>query len=109
MIPPETIRNRLLKLIAVIMVVAGLYWSYPVTMPLVVAVFIIAAAWPIKPWLERMLPSSLSYVGAVRILSLILAGSSWSPILRSHRWRRHSPGTRSSTALCTRAMRLGRG
>ena len=70
----ETIRNRLLTVIAVILVVAALKWSYPVTMPLVVAVFVIAAAWPIKPWLDQMLPSSLSYVGTVLALLLILAG-----------------------------------
>ena len=44
MVQPETIRNRLLTVIAVILVVAALRWSYPVTMPLVVAIFIIAAA-----------------------------------------------------------------
>lgn len=73
MVQPETIRNRLLTVIAVILVVAALQWSYPVTMPLVVAVFIIAAAWPIKPWLEQMLPSSLSYIGTVLALFLIFA------------------------------------
>ena len=73
MVQPETVRNRLLAVIAVILVVAALRWSYPVTMPLVVAVFIIAAAWPIKPWLEQMLPASLSYVGTILALFLILA------------------------------------
>ena len=68
------IRNRLLTVIAVIAVVAALQWSYEVTMPLVVAVFVIAAAWPIKPWLEQVLPTSLSYVGTVLALFLIMAG-----------------------------------
>ena len=71
---PATRRNRLLMVLAVILCVAALRWSYPVSMPLVVAVFIIAAAWPIKPWLEQQLPSSLSYVGTVLALFLILAG-----------------------------------
>ncbi|HEV2122526.1 MAG TPA: AI-2E family transporter [Chloroflexota bacterium] len=71
---PATRRNRLLTVIALILGVAGLRWSYPVTMPLVVAIFIIAAAWPIKPWLEQRLPTSLSYVGTVLALFLILAG-----------------------------------
>lgn len=75
MVAPETIRNRLLTVIAAILIVAALQWSYPVTMPLVVAVFVIAAAWPIKPWLDQVLPSSLSYVGTVLALFLILAGS----------------------------------
>ncbi len=72
MVQPETIRNRLLTVIAVILVVAALQWSYPVTVPLVVAVFIIAAAWPIKPWLEQVLPTSLSYVGTVFALLLVI-------------------------------------
>lgn len=70
----DTRRNRLLVVVAVILSVAALRWSYPVTMPLVVAVFIIAAAWPIKPWLEKLLPSSLSYVGTIFALFLVLAG-----------------------------------
>ncbi|HEX7075000.1 MAG TPA: AI-2E family transporter [Hyphomicrobiaceae bacterium] len=74
MIRPETIRNRLLMLIAVLLLVAALHWSYPVTMPLVVTIFIIAAAWPIKPWLDQMLPSSLSYACTVLALVLILTG-----------------------------------
>ena len=70
---PETIRNRLLTAATVILIVAALRWSYPVTMPLAVAVFVIGAAWPIKVWLEKMLPPSLSYVGTVLALFLILA------------------------------------
>ena len=69
---PEAIRNRLLTLISVLLVVAALKWSYPVAMPLVVAVFIVAAAWPIQHWLERTLPAGLSYVGTVLALLLIL-------------------------------------
>jgi len=42
-------------------------------MPLVVAVFIITAAWPIKPWLDQMLPPSLSYLGTILALFMILA------------------------------------
>jgi predicted PurR-regulated permease PerM len=64
----QTVRNRLLAVLAIVAAVAALKWSYPVTMPLVVAIFVIAAAWPIKPWLERRLPTSLSYVGTVLAL-----------------------------------------
>lgn len=74
MTQPKTVRNRLLAFIAFVVAVAALQWSYEVTMPLVVAIFIIAAAWPIKPWLEQVLPASLSYVGTVLVLFLILAG-----------------------------------
>lgn len=70
----DTIRNRLLAVIAGLLAVAGLKWSYPVTMPVAVAVFVIAAAWPIKPWLDRALPSGLSYAGTLLVLLLLLAG-----------------------------------
>jgi predicted PurR-regulated permease PerM len=74
MIPSDTIRNRLLALIAFLLTVAALRWSYPVTMPLAVTCFIIAAVWPIKPWLRRALPSTLSNVGTILVLFLLLAG-----------------------------------
>ncbi|MEF2553458.1 AI-2E family transporter [Aurantimonas sp. A2-1-M11] len=74
MLQPDVIRNRLLAVIAFIVVIAALRWSYEVTMPLVVTLFIIGAAWPIKPWLEKILPESLSYAGTILVLFLILAG-----------------------------------
>jgi AI-2 transport protein TqsA len=64
----------LLAVIAGLLVVAGLRWSFPVTMPLAAAVFIVAAVWPIKPWLDQALPSSLSYIGTILVLFLIFAG-----------------------------------
>jgi predicted PurR-regulated permease PerM len=70
---PATIRNRLLAVIVVVLAVAGLRASYSVTMPIAVAMVIIAAAWPIKPFLDRALPSSLSYVGTLVALLLISA------------------------------------
>ena len=66
------IRNRLLAVMAVLLAVAGLRLSYAVTMPLAVAAVVIAAVWPVKPWLDRMLPSSLSYLGTVLILLVIV-------------------------------------
>lgn len=71
---PDLIRDRLLASIAVIVGIAALKWSYEVTMPLVVAIFIVAAAWPIKPWLEKILPKSLSYAGTILVLFFILGG-----------------------------------
>ena len=44
------------------------------TMPIAVAAIAIAAVWPVKPWLDRLLPSSFSYVGTVAVLLLIFAG-----------------------------------
>jgi predicted PurR-regulated permease PerM len=67
------IRNRLLALIALVLTVFALKWSYAVTMPLAAAVFIIAAVWPVKPLLDRVLPSSLSYAGTVLALLLVVA------------------------------------
>lgn len=53
--------NRLLAVGAALLVAAALKASDAVTMPL-------AAAWPINPWLDRVPPSKLSYVGAVLAL-----------------------------------------
>ncbi|HEV7263548.1 MAG TPA: AI-2E family transporter [Falsiroseomonas sp.] len=74
MVPSDTVRNRLLAVIVALMGVAALRWSYPVTMPLVAAVFVIAAAWPIKEWLDRTLPPALSTLGTAFVLLLIFAG-----------------------------------
>ena len=74
MIDSHTTRNRLLAVLVVLVAVAGLRASYSVTMPLAVAVVVIAAIWPIKPWLDQALPSTLSYLGTVVILLLIVAG-----------------------------------
>ena len=70
----NAIRNRLLAVVAVLLVIAGLRVSYAVTMPLAVAGVVIAAIWPVKPWLDRALPSSLSYVGTVLILLILVLG-----------------------------------
>jgi predicted PurR-regulated permease PerM len=69
----ERIRDRPLTVIAGLLAVAALKWSYPVTMPLAVTAFI-AAAWPIKPWLDRVLPYSLSYASTLLALLAFLAG-----------------------------------
>lgn len=69
----QGIRSRLLAVIAFVLAVAALRQGYPVIMPLVVAIFVIAAAWPIKPWFERVLPSSLSYVATVLALFILVA------------------------------------
>lgn len=74
MLQSDVIRNRLLAVVTFIIVIAALRWSYEVTMPLVVTLFIVAAAWPIKPWLEKILPESLSYAGTILVLFLILVG-----------------------------------
>lgn len=66
--------NRILAVIAGVIVVAALRASYAVTMPLAAAIVIIAAIWPIKPWLDNALPSALSYLGTIFVLLLISGG-----------------------------------
>lgn len=73
----QRLRTRLLAFMAALAGVAALRASYPVTMPLAFALIIIAAVWPIKPWLDRMLPSWLSYTATIMVLvlSLVLFGT----------------------------------
>jgi predicted PurR-regulated permease PerM len=68
----DTNRNRMLAVIAIILAVAALRASYPVTMPLTASILLIAAIWPLKLWLDR-LGRAASYVGTSLILLLILA------------------------------------
>jgi AI-2 transport protein TqsA len=68
----DTNRNRMLALTATILTVAALRASYPVTMPLTTSILLIAAIWPLKLWLDRLMPKA-SYVGTSLILLFILA------------------------------------
>jgi predicted PurR-regulated permease PerM len=70
--PAERYRNRVLTLVAVILSVAALKASYPVTMPILFACVIVAALWPLKLWLDRWLPSWSSYVLTMAALVAIL-------------------------------------
>jgi AI-2 transport protein TqsA len=72
--PRSAWTNRMLGVIAFVLVTSALRASYPVTMPLAVAAVVIAAVWPVKPWLDRMLPSKLSYLGTILVLLLVLGG-----------------------------------
>ena len=67
-------RERLLTLIAVVLAVAALRATYPVSMPLMFAAVIVAALWPLKLWFDRWLPSWLSYTLTVVALFAVLAG-----------------------------------
>ena len=68
----ERYRNRLLTLIALILTIAALKASYSVTIPILFAGVIVAALWPLKLWLDRRLPSWLSYTLTVATLVVIL-------------------------------------
>ena len=67
-------RNRIqwLAVIAVLSVVAALTWSYPISMPLTAAIFIIACVWPLKPRFDRIMPPVLSYIATILVLTLVL-------------------------------------
>ncbi len=74
MLDKQTIRNGMLAVIMTLMISAALRASYPVTMPLAVAVILISAIWPVKPFLDRALPSKLSFVATALILLVLIAG-----------------------------------
>ena len=67
-------RLYLLAVIAAILIVAGLRASYSVTMPLAAAAVTIAALWPLKQFLDRAMPSLLSYIGTLLILFAAFSG-----------------------------------
>lgn len=52
-----------LALLGAVLVVLTLQWTRGVTLPLALAIFIIALAWPVQLWLERSLPRWLAYIG----------------------------------------------
>jgi predicted PurR-regulated permease PerM len=68
----DRLRTRLLAVIAFVIGIAALRASYPVTMPLAVALIVIAAVWPVKAWLDARLPPWLSYTATVLCLVLTL-------------------------------------
>nr|WP_281393243.1 AI-2E family transporter [Sphingomonas xinjiangensis] len=61
-------------MIGFVLSVAALRASYPVTMPALFAGMIVAALWPLKCWLQRWVPSWLSYALTVLALLIMLAG-----------------------------------
>lgn len=73
--PPgsEKLRTRLIALIAFLLTVAALRSAYAVAMPLAFAAIIVAALWPVKPRLDRWLPSWLSYAALILLLLILLA------------------------------------
>ncbi|MGG5823595.1 AI-2E family transporter [Falsiroseomonas sp. HW251] len=67
----DVVRNRLLAVLVGLASVAALKWSYPVSMPLAAAAFVVAAAWPVKTGLDRVVPAWASYAGTVLVLLVI--------------------------------------
>ncbi|WP_158598437.1 AI-2E family transporter [Notoacmeibacter ruber] len=69
----DSIRNRLLAFIAVILGVTALRYGYSFLMPAFVAAFIIAAAWPLRDWFCERLPSTvLAYAATILTLFLLM-------------------------------------
>lgn len=65
--------GRLLFIIALVLLAAALRAAYPVAMPLAIAFVVVAAVWPIKQRLDRILPSWLSYGGTIVVLLIVSA------------------------------------
>lgn len=70
----DTVRNRPLAVIAGVPAVAETRWIRPVTVPLAAAALVVAAARPIEPWLERVPPPRVAYLGTALVLAAVLAG-----------------------------------
>ena len=67
---PQRVIARLLAIIAAILVVAALKISAPVTLPLVVAVFLLVLTQPLRAWLRARTPGWL----AVSLTTLVVFG-----------------------------------
>lgn len=70
----DRVRNGWLVLIAVPLVMLALRASYAVTMPIAVAAVVIAAVWPVKVWLRRVLPERVSSLVTIVVLLVITLG-----------------------------------
>ncbi|MES1926012.1 AI-2E family transporter [Salinisphaera sp. T31B1] len=70
----ESVHLKLLTLIGVILAIGAMRVGYPVIMPAITALFIIATAWPVKNWLDARMPTVLSYIGTVIMLMVLFLG-----------------------------------
>ena len=86
-------RNRLLTIIAAIMVIAALRIGFAVTMPIAFAAITVAALWPLKRWLAGAMPSWLAYTLTMLALVIILGvrGRGLSVDRPSHRFAMAGP------------------
>ena len=76
--PDARVRTRALAVIATVLAVAALRVSEPVTLPLVLAVFLVAFTWPLYLWVERRTPRWLAVTAAtlaVLLAAAVLAGA----------------------------------
>lgn len=70
--PRTSLQSGSLVFIAAIVGIGALKIGYPVLMPMVVAIFVIATAWPVREWLHARLPRALSYVCTIAVLFLLV-------------------------------------
>ena len=72
--PGATSEHRLMALLAILALIAGLRASYPVSMPMLFAALIVGALSPMKMWLEQWLPPWASLALVMLTLLVILLG-----------------------------------
>lgn len=60
--------------IGVFVIMAALKLMAHVMIPLMLAVFLILIIWPFKAWLDQRLPKSLSYIGSVLGITIMMIG-----------------------------------
>ena len=71
---PPSFSNVLLATIAVILGIGAVRIGFPVLMPVTVAIFVIATAWPVRDWFDARLPRPASYVGTIAVLFFLVGG-----------------------------------
>jgi AI-2 transport protein TqsA len=72
--PNDRARTVFLGIITVVLAGAALYWLRPVVLPLVIALFLIAVAWPVQLRFERLVSPSIAYIGTALCIAAILSG-----------------------------------
>lgn len=66
-----------MALLGAVLVVLVLQWTRPVSLPLALAIFVIAVAWPVQLYLERHVPRWLAYIGTFLCVLACLAAFVW--------------------------------
>ncbi|MGH7720914.1 MAG: AI-2E family transporter, partial [Gemmatimonadaceae bacterium] len=71
--PDGRLRTRLLVVIGIVLIVAALRWSEPVSLPLTVAVFLLVLTRPLQCWLEQRSPKWLAVIVTTLVVLLAIA------------------------------------
>ena len=67
-------RTTLLAIVTIVLGVAALRLSRPVTLPLFAGVFLVVLAWPIRTRLRRVVPGPVATLGAFFAILIVFAG-----------------------------------